>query len=73
MTGQLGPPAVCPLPSGAGYRLVLKDSNSSAVFCHTKNNPNVCGQTHECIRTIGVLSVENDGVCCPRKGNFITF
>jgi hypothetical protein len=71
VTGQLGPPITCPLPSGTGYRLVLKDSNSSVVFCHTKNSPNICGDQYECIRTIGVLNAENDGVCCPNSGKVV--
>ncbi|KAI6177135.1 hypothetical protein M3Y97_00874000 [Aphelenchoides bicaudatus] len=69
VTGQLGPPIVCPLPSGAGYRVVLKDANNSVVFCNTKNNSTTCGNSYECIRTIGILSAENDGVCCPQKNN----
>ncbi|KAI6235130.1 BPTI/Kunitz inhibitor domain-containing protein [Aphelenchoides besseyi] len=66
-TGQLGPPLTCPLPSGAGYRLILKNENGTVVFCHSKHNPDVCGVDHECIRAIGTFSADWDGVCCPRK------
>ncbi|KAI6201709.1 BPTI/Kunitz inhibitor domain-containing protein [Aphelenchoides besseyi] len=67
VTGQLGPPLTCPLPSGAGYRLILKNENGTVAFCHSKHNPDVCGVDHECIRAIGTFSADWDGVCCPRK------
>lgn len=48
--------------------MILRDSNSSVIFCHTKNNSEICGEEYECIRTIGVLNAEHDGVCCPQQG-----
>lgn len=69
VTGQLGPPLTCPLPDGAGFRMILKDENEKIIFCnfHT-NNSTGCPETHECIKSIGTFSDQWNGVCCPKRG-----
>lgn len=70
VTGQLGPPITCPLPEGAGFRMIHKDVNGKVVFCnrYLNNNSTGCPFTHECIKSIGTFSDKWNGVCCPKKG-----
>lgn len=65
---MLGPPFTCPLPSGAGYRTILYRNNES-VFCQTfgKNN---CPDRYECMQSVAHITATENGVCCPRRGNF---
>uniref|UniRef100_A0A914YDZ4 BPTI/Kunitz inhibitor domain-containing protein n=1 Tax=Panagrolaimus superbus TaxID=310955 RepID=A0A914YDZ4_9BILA len=62
---MIGPPLTCPLPDGAGFRVLLKDEDNSAIYCDSEKKP--CPKHYECIQTIGQFSSEWNGVCCPRK------
>ena len=66
---MIGPPLTCPLPDGAGFRVLLKDEDNSAIYCDSEKKP--CPKHYECIQTIGQFSAEWNGVCCPRTGSFI--
>ncbi|KHN81939.1 Uncharacterized protein ZC84.1 [Toxocara canis] len=61
---MLGPPVTCPLPEGAGYRTVL--NREGAVFCHSKLKGS-CPDDYECIKSVGLVNPQGDGVCCPRR------
>ena len=63
---MIGPPLTCPLPDGAGFRVLLKNENNTAILCDSEKKP--CPKHYECIQTIGEFSPEFNGVCCPRKG-----
>uniref|UniRef100_A0A7E4WBH1 BPTI/Kunitz inhibitor domain-containing protein n=1 Tax=Panagrellus redivivus TaxID=6233 RepID=A0A7E4WBH1_PANRE len=64
-TSMIGPPLSCPLPDGAGFRVLLKDENSAAIYCDSVKKP--CPKHYECIQIIGQFSPEWNGVCCPRQ------
>lgn len=70
---ELGPPLTCPLPDGAGFRVIYKDPNGASVFCQLKEHDGAdklppCPDGYECIHSIGFLSGDWDGVCCPKQG-----
>lgn len=68
---MIGPPLTCPLPDGAGFRVLLKDEDNNAIYCDSEKKP--CPKHYECIQTIGQFSSEWSGVCCPRKGYYLFY
>lgn len=73
---MLGPPLNCPLPDGAGFRVIHKDLKNKAFFCQTTAKAladgsvvdPACPLGYECIKSIGTFSDQWNGVCCPRAG-----
>ncbi|KAK0416286.1 hypothetical protein QR680_012398 [Steinernema hermaphroditum] len=64
-TGMLGPPVSCPIPEGTGFKMILKNGTST-VFCDSRVFGS-CPDGYECIRSIGLVTPEGDGVCCPNQ------
>uniref|UniRef100_A0A1I7ZCS2 BPTI/Kunitz inhibitor domain-containing protein n=1 Tax=Steinernema glaseri TaxID=37863 RepID=A0A1I7ZCS2_9BILA len=64
-TGMLGPPVSCPIPEGAGFRMILRNGTTT-VFCDSRVVRS-CPVGYECIRSIGIVTPEGDGVCCPNQ------